>query len=131
MLTLPPAVRVFVATAPIDCRKSFDGLSQAVLGRLSQDPLSGHLYVFFNRRANQVRILFWDRTGYCVVAKRLARGRFHFVAEVDPAAAHAEIETAELMLILEGLDLAKAARHLRFRLPAKKDPPRSSAPCLW
>lgn len=131
MLTLPPAVRVFVATAPIDCRKSFDGLSQAVLGRLSQDPLSGHLYVFFNRRANQVRILFWDRTGYCVMAKRLARGRFHFVAQVDPEAAHAEVETAELMLILEGLDLGKAARHVRFRMPAKKDPPRSSAPCLW
>jgi transposase len=130
MLTLPPAVRVYVATAPIDCRKSFDGLSQAVMERMTLDPLAGHLYVFFNRRGNQVRILFWDRTGYCVVAKRLARGRFHFAVQVDAKAAHAEIEAAELTLILEGLDLGKAARRVRFRLPTKNVSAMQSAPCL-
>ena len=86
--------------------------------------------MFFNRRGNQVRILFWDRTGYCVVAKRLARGRFHFAVQVDAKAAHAEIEAAELTLILEGLDLGKAARRVRFRLPTKNVSAMQSAPCL-
>jgi len=71
MLTLPPAVRVYVATSPLDCRKSFDGISAQVASVLGADPLSGHLFVFFNKRGNQCRILFWDRTGYCVVANYL------------------------------------------------------------
>jgi transposase len=77
VLTLPSTVRVYVATQPVDCRKSFDGLSIAVANVLGHDPTCGHLFCFFNKRATQVRVLFWDRTGWCVVAKRLARGRFH------------------------------------------------------
>src|ERR1700710_2904199 len=72
MLTLPPTVRVYVSVAPVDMRKSFDGLSIAVTSTLALDPTSGHLFCFFNRRANQVRVLFWDRTEYCIYAKRLA-----------------------------------------------------------
>jgi transposase len=62
VLTRPSSVRVFVATEPMDVRKSFDGLSAAAQHVLEKDPMSGHLFVFFNRRGNQVRCLFWDRT---------------------------------------------------------------------
>ena len=76
MLTLPPSVKVWAATEPVDCRKSFTGLSTLVRSTLKLDPLSGHVFCFFNRSGDQVRLLYWDRSGYCVVAKRLERGRF-------------------------------------------------------
>ena len=119
VLTLPSAVRVFVAAAPTDMRKSFDGLSILVAGRFGKDPLGGDLFVFFNRRRTQVRALFWDRTGYCIVAKKLARGTFHFVHREDGAESHVEMDAAELGLILEGIDVASATRHLRWR-PTRK-----------
>lgn len=119
MLMLPPSVRVYVAAEPTDLRKSFDGLSAAVVARFGQDPVCGHLFVFRNRRADQIRALFWDRTGYCIVAKKLARGRFHLARELPEGATHVEVEAAELSLMLEGIDLAKATRRVRFRLPKK------------
>ena len=73
MLTLPPSVQLYVATQPVDARKSFNGLSLYVQSVLRLSPLSGHLFIFFNRRKDQVRILFWDRSGYVVWAKRLER----------------------------------------------------------
>lgn len=117
MLTLPPAVRVFVASSPTDLRKGFDSLSALVQSAFGHDPLGGHLFVFHNRRADQVRILFWDRTGYCIVAKRLSRGRFHFPERLEGACA--EMDAAELSLILEGIDLTNARRSKRWR-PAKR-----------
>src|SRR5262249_45720258 len=113
MLTLPPSVRVYVAAEPTDLRKSFDGLSALVAQRFGQDPLCGHLFVFRNRRGNQIRILFWDRTGYVLVGKKLARGRFHLVHELRPGAPHVEVEAAELSLMLEGIDLSNAVRRKR------------------
>jgi transposase len=116
VLTLPPSVRVYVAAQPIDLRKSFDGLSAAVTARFGQDPLGGHLFVFRNRRGNQIRILFWDRTGYVIIGKKLARGCFHLARDVAEGATHVEIEAAELGLMLEGIDLADAVRRKRWRL---------------
>jgi transposase len=115
MLTLPPSVRVYVAAMPTDLRKSFDGLSALVASSLQHDPLTGHLYVFLNRRADQVRILFWDRTGFVVYAKRLARGRFHFRWVQTEGATHVEVEAAELALMLEGIDLAGSKRRSRWQ----------------
>jgi transposase len=115
MLTLPPSVRVYVAAMPTDLRKSFDGLSALVASSLQHDPLTGHLYVFLNRRADQVRILFWDRTGFVVYAKRLARGRFHFRWMQTEGATHVEVEAAELALMLEGIDLAGSKRRGRWQ----------------
>jgi transposase len=120
LLTLPTAVRVFVATAPVDCRKSFDGLSIAVANVLGEDPRSGHIYCFFNRRANQVRVLFWDRTGWCLVAKRLARGRFGLARVRAAEHVSLEVDAAELMLILEGIELGDARRRRRYRLPTSE-----------
>lgn len=115
MLTLPPSVRVYIAAQPIDLRKSFDGLSAAVTARFGQDPLGGHMFVFWNRRGNQMRILFWDRTGYVIIGKKLARGRFHLARDVAEGTTHVEVEAAELGLMLEGIDLAKAVRRKRWR----------------
>jgi transposase len=72
VLTLPSSVRVFVATSPIDLRKSFDGLAAAVTSMFGRDPISGHLYVFWNRRGHLVRVLFWDRTWYVIVSNQLS-----------------------------------------------------------
>jgi transposase len=115
MLTLPPSVHVYVAAEPTDLRKSFDGLSAQVAQRFGADPLCGHLFVFRNRRGDQIRILFWDRTGYCILAKKLARGRFHLVRAPPAGATHIEVEAAELALMLEGIDLTRAVRHKRWR----------------
>jgi transposase len=70
MLTLPPSVRIYVATAPCDMRKQFDGISLVVEQQLQLDPRSGHLFVVFNKRGDHVRILFWDRHGYCMLANQ-------------------------------------------------------------
>lgn len=115
MLTLSPAVRIYVATAPCDCRKSFDGLSIAVANTLGQDPTSGHYFVFFNRRGTQARVLFWDGTGWCVLAKRLARGTFRLAAVRAATDAAVRVDAAELGLILEGIELAGAKRRVRYR----------------
>ena len=115
MLMLPPSVRVYVAAEPTDLRKSFDGLSAQVAQRFGADPLCGHLFVFLNRRGDQVRILFWDRTGYCIVSKKLAQGRFRLGRELPEAATHVEVEAAELSLMLEGIDLTEAVRRKRWR----------------
>ncbi|CAN92441.1 MULTISPECIES: IS66 family insertion sequence element accessory protein TnpB [Sorangium] len=123
MLTLPPSVRVYIAAEPTDLRKSFDGLSALVSQRFGADPLCGHLFVFRNRRGDQVRVLFWDRTGYMIVAKKLARGRFHLARDLPKGATHVEVEAAELSLMLEGFDLSEAVRRKRWRPSVRKIAP--------
>ena len=115
MLTLPPSVKIFVATSPVDGRKSFDGRSSLVHATFGQDPLSGHLFVFLNRRRTQVRVLFFDRTGYCVVSKRLEAGTFRLVREATASGDHIVVDSGELALMLEGIDLAGARQRKRWR----------------
>lgn len=112
MLSLPPTVRVFVALEATDMRKSFDGLANETRQQIAKDPLSGHLFVFFNRRRTMVKVLYWDRNGYCVVAKRLERGTFHLPRANEQDVV--EVEAAELALILEGIDLHGARRRPRW-----------------
>ena len=76
MLTLPASVRVFVARGPTDLRRSFDRLSAQVQEVLRQDPLSGHVFVFFNRQRNRVKLLVWERDGFWLLYKRLEAGTF-------------------------------------------------------
>jgi len=76
MLTLPPGVRVFVATARVNGRKGIDGLSVLVRSQFAEDPLSGTMFVFFSRRSDRVRVLYWDRDGYVLVTKRLEKGTY-------------------------------------------------------
>lgn len=112
MLSLPPTVRVFIARDATDMRKSFDGLANETRRVIEKDPLSGHLFVFFNRRRTLVKVLYWDRNGYCVVAKRLERGTFHLPRATEHGVI--EVEAAELALILEGIDLDSARRRPRW-----------------
>ena len=95
-------------------RKHIDGIAALVENLLQESPRSGHLFVVFNRRGDQVRILFWDRTGYCLLSKRLERGVFRMSWEGDVSGSHVEMESAELALILEGIDLRGAKRRKRW-----------------
>ena len=113
-MTLPPSVRVFLCLSPADMRCSLDGLAALTREIIREDPLSGHLFVYFNRRRDRVKVLFWDRSGLCLYYKRLEKGTFRLSAFENPDSSRAEIESAELALILEGIELADAKRRPRF-----------------
>lgn len=118
MLTLPASVRIYVAAEPVDLRRSFDGLAAATRSVMGADPLSGHVFVFLNRRRNAVKLLVWDRTGYLLLYKRLERGTFTIASEPRSGDRHVEMDAGELGLMLEGLDLRGARRRKRwYRTP--------------
>ena len=119
MLSLSSTFRIFLAVEPADMRKGFDGLSQLVRDRIAQDPLSGHLYVFRNRRRDRVKILYWDRDGLALWYKRLERGTSRFPEAVD---GRVEVTPAEMAAVLEGIDLEHAPRRPRFALPSASSP---------
>lgn len=114
MLTLPPSVRIYVAVHPVDARKSFDGLAALVESEFGLEPLSGHLFVFLNRRGHVAQLLFWDRNGFCIVKKRLEAGTFHLVRRAQEGSIHVEIDSGELALMLEGIELRGATRRKRY-----------------
>lgn len=108
MLTLPPSVRIYVATGATDLRRSIDGLAALVRERLTLEPMSGHLFVFRNRRGDRLKILVWDRSGYWVLYKRLERGTFSWPqGERDLSV---EMRAADLMLLLSGVEMAGTRR---------------------
>ncbi len=111
MLRLPESVRIFVASHPTDMRKQADGLSALVKGVLGEEPRSGHLFVFFNRGRDMLRILFWDSNGYCVVSKRLEQGRFR-VPAVAEGQASVSLEPKQLAQLLSLVEAAKARRRV-------------------
>jgi transposase len=115
MLTLPPSVRIFAAVEPVDARKSFDGLAAVVRDSLGGDPMTGHMFFFLNRRGDMAQILFWDRTGFVVMRKRLEAGTFRLVRSAEGNKSHVEIDAAELGLMLEGIDLGTVKRRKRFK----------------
>ena len=102
MLTLGAATRIFVATAPVDLRGSFNRLSSLVERVLAQDPLSGHWFVFTNQRRNRVKVLVWDGTGLWVSAKRIERGRLTWPGAEQPSA---HLRPEELIALLSGLEV--------------------------
>jgi transposase len=114
MLTLPPSVKIFVAAEPVDARKSFDGLAALVESELGLEVMSGHLFVFLNRRGHVAQILLWDRNGLCIVKKRLEAGTFRLVQGPEGDAKHVEIDSAHLALMLEGIELAGAKQRKRY-----------------
>lgn len=111
MLSFPSSVRIFLARAPVDFRKAHDGLHAIVREQFSDDPLSGHVFVFLNRRVDRVKLLVWDRNGFWLLYKRLERGTFRAPARGEGA--RVEVSRAELMMLLEGIDLnqGKMRRH--------------------
>lgn len=109
MLNPGPATKIHLARGVTDMRKSYDGLYALVVGELELDPLSGHLFVFGNRRRDRIKILFWDGSGLWVCAKRLEKGTFAWPQATD---AVVELSQAELNLLLGGLDLERTrSRH--------------------
>lgn len=110
MLNLPPSVRIFVARRPLDMRRSFDGLSAAVIDVIDEDPQSGHVFVFFNKAKTHVKVLVWDRSGYWIFYKRLEHGRFRVFDQAVGARGAFELRAHELMLLLEGIDLRGSKR---------------------
>lgn len=122
MILLPRAVRVYMATRPENLRKSFDGLSNEVRSTLAKDPLCGHVFVFLNRRKNQVKLLLWTRGGFTIVAKRLERGTFAFPHQVTAEAKSIELDAHELSMLLEGIDVSRARASARWEPPAHTRP---------
>ena len=114
MMGLPPTVKVYVCANSVDFRKQHDGLSACVRHIFQKDPMSGHLFVFTNKRCNGVKILFLDRNGFALFYKKLCRGTFKFPQTIEPTASSVQIESAELALILEGIDLKGAKRRQRW-----------------
>ncbi len=113
MLTLGANVRIYVAVDPVDMRKSHDGLAAIMQEKLALDPLSGHLVLFVNRRRDLLKLQWFDRTGHVILFKRLEQGTFQ-IPVVRPGAARAEIDPAELAMILEGIDLRSVVRRKRY-----------------
>lgn len=115
MLSLPPSVRLFMAMQPVDGRKGADSLMAIVRDVFREDPLSGHLFIFFSRRQDRVRIVYWDRNGFAMWTKRLERGRYRPRFSADGRLVPQAIEAAELALIIEGIELAGARRRPRWQ----------------
>lgn len=127
MLTFPPSVRVFMATQPVDGRKGAYSLAAMVRSQLGHDVLGGNMYVFFSRRCDRVRVLYWDRSGFALWAKRLEQGRFRPPLSADGRLTASEVEYAELALILEGIELAGARRRARW-VPRRASRPTPATP---
>lgn len=105
MSGFPLPERVLVYGKPVDMRKSFDGLFALVANALGEDPMSGDLFLFLNRRRNTVKGLLWDRTGFLLIAKRLERGQFHLRNEADKVV----VERALLRRLFDGIAVGGVA----------------------
>lgn len=100
---LPSGVRILVCTVPQDMRRSFDGLALAVKQLLGEEPQSGALYVFIGKRPTRVKVLWWDRNGFCLLAKRLHRALFHLPEGSAVGPAGVRIDAAALAQLLAGV----------------------------
>ena len=110
MISVPGPVRIYLHRAATDMRKSFDGLSGLVRSEFDRDPLSGDWFVFMNRRRDLVKVLYWERDGFALWAKRLERGRFTLPSGTDP-----EMDRTALVLLLEGVKVNVISRSSRWK----------------
>jgi transposase len=115
VLTFSSAVHIHLAVEPVDLRLGFDGLAGLVQSRLERDPLCGHLFVFHNKAADRLKILYWERYGWCLWCKRLEQGRFHFPTAKKAAL---ELTAGQLQMLLEGIDLSRVRQFKRYQRPA-------------
>ena len=114
MLSFPAAIKVYLCTVPCDMRRSFDGLSLLAEHVVQCNPLSGHLFVYCNRRTDRLKILYWDRDGWAIWYKRLEVGTFQYPWSDS---GRREIAAWELGVLLEGIDLQAGKRRKRYSLP--------------
>ena len=108
-------VRIWLCTLPTDMRKSYAGLSALVKNRLQGNPLSGELFVFVNRRQNQMKVLYFDRSGYCIWSKKLEQGQF--VVRGAPGGKR-QLNWTQLKLLLEGIEIKKSRQYKRCSHPS-------------
>jgi transposase len=120
VLTLPSAVRIVLATEPVDMRKSIDGLMALVRSSFGEDVYSGHLFVFVSRRGDRVKLLTFSRGGFILYYKRLERGRFR-LPQVEAQAHVVRLDATQLAMLLDGIDVAEVKR------PAAWEPPKRAA----
>jgi transposase len=113
VLSLSPAVKLWYCPDPVDMRLGFDGLFALVRNRLKADPLSGHLFIFRNKSADRLKVLYWGGHGLCLFCQRLEAGRYHFP---DPQGANPGIELThgQFQMVLDGIDLSRVRRFKRF-----------------
>lgn len=117
-MLMPLGVRIFLVVDPVDLRGSFYSLSAYVRGVLGGDPQAGNLFVFLGKQRSLVKILFWDRNGYCIFSKKLEQKKFKFTFDLPHNVSSAEVDFATLTLLLEGIDLRGAKRRPPRRVPS-------------
>jgi transposase len=113
VLSLSPAVKLWYCPDPVDMRLGFNGLFSLVRSRLNADPLSGHLFIFRNRSADRLKVLYWGGHGLCLWCQRLEAGRYHF-PQPEGAIPSIELSHTAFLMILEGVDLSRVRRFKRF-----------------
>ena len=118
MLSIPGSLKIFIATGSVDFRKSHDGLAAIAEHVMLENPLSGNLFVFTNKRADRIKLLYWDRDGYALWHKRLEKGTFRLPKPTENAA-RMEVSAIDLSMILSGIDLASVKSQKRYRRPAE------------
>lgn len=117
MLNLPPSTKIFLCNKPVDMRKSFDALSGLIDTHFGKNPLCGHLFVFFSKQRDRMKILFWDVDGFVLYYKRLEGGTFSWAADLGTEQSP-EILASEFALILAGINPGDGKRQRRYkRLP--------------
>jgi transposase len=108
MLSFPGSLKVFVALEPCDMRKGFNGLYAAVSERLGEDPRSGALFVFSNRRHTRIKIIYWDGTGLWLLIKRLEEGTFSWPKGIEPGMTKLKLTPQAFSMLTDGVDLRGA-----------------------
>jgi transposase len=109
VLSVSPTTKVYLSTEPVDLRRGHDGLVALVGKTLSLDPYSGHLFVFVGRRVDRIKVLFWDRGGFVLYYKRLAKGRFR-MPHIRAGADRVLLDGTELAMLLGGFEVGRVAR---------------------
>jgi len=117
MLSLTHNTRIYMHVPPTDLRKSFDGLIGLVRSAFERDPREGSWFLFFNKRRDRVKLLWWDGDGYAIWYKRLESGSFEMLAP-QPDTTTLELDATELSLLLSGITLSSAHRRKRFAASA-------------
>ena len=113
MLSLPASVRVYLCVPPTDMRKSFDGLYAVTQQVFEREPLDGHLFLFLNKRRDRIKILWWDRDGLAIFAKRLESGTYQLPSDLSETSG-VEIDATQLAMLLGGIDVRSAQRRKRY-----------------
>jgi transposase len=130
MITLRLPARVFLCLAATDMRKSFDSLAALVTATMAADPLSGDLFVFRGKRGDRLKMLYFDGDGYALWYKRLEEGTFRFPEPLPVTSKQGDaglaIRAAELVMLLDGVDLASVQRQKRYQRPATTPTPVSA-----